>query len=186
MITTIKSRSRVIYWAKNMDIPITAQVSKLDKLKDTKMDLRKEEETRMFNYEFHVFDKTIIKDYYHSKKDMSSKHGLAASTIGNKGVLVFLSGKLIYFSEGKINWEIPFLYKVSEIKKDNSEGFWFCLGEQKGILYFKNLDAVRKNQFQTFLPNLTITNFHQDKNGGIWITSHESGVFHCSLSLIHI
>lgn len=47
-----------------------------------------------------------------------------------------------------------------------------------GVRKYAGLDALKKFEFQTYLPGLSVSHILEDSDGGFWLTSTENGVYY--------
>lgn len=74
---------------------------------------------------------------------------------------------------------LPFSEVISDFSSFPSGVLWIGLQKGGGVKRFASLDALLKNQFHRYLPGNAITNLIQDRTGGLWMPSLESGIYHC-------
>lgn len=79
----------------------------------------------------------------------------------------------------KLKKKLPFPEVISDFSSFPSGVLWIGLQKGGGVKRFASLDALLNNQFQRYLPGNAITNLVQDRTGGLWMPSLESGIYHC-------
>ncbi|MCB9265274.1 MAG: histidine kinase [Lewinellaceae bacterium] len=98
------------------------------------------------------------------------------------------SGHLLLFRLNDLNclqgkdalWSVPFIWNINEVIEDEEGMLWFCMMEGQGLRRYRSLEALKKGEYDLFLNGLSISNFYQDAQGGLWVTTQEQGVFYCN------
>lgn len=136
------------------------------------------------NSNFFTID--IINNNHRFKKSFPKKRGHFTSSQFDAQKLP--SGELLIFKKPVFHclldttllWSIPFTIKTNEIIAEADGGIWLCLTAGNGLRYYKNLEALKQNKFQTYLKGYTISDFYKDSKGNYWITTLEKGIFYTS------
>lgn len=71
-------------------------------------------------------------------------------------------------------------YSTTSISQFNSDPNWFGVATTKGAHLFN----TKTKEHLVFFPQLQVNTVYQDKNGGIWITTHNKGVYYIPSMLI--
>lgn len=71
-------------------------------------------------------------------------------------------------------------YRTVSISQFNSDSNWFGLATTKGA----HLLNINTKEHLVFFPQLQVNTVYQDKNGGIWITTHDKGVYYIPSMLV--
>lgn len=86
---------------------------------------------------------------------------------------------LIFFQEGKLISETLFDHLIGQILEDSQHQFWVSLRGGQGIRRYPNADALMANaDYETFLEGKQANGLHEDRAGGIWVTTLDDGVFY--------
>jgi ligand-binding sensor domain-containing protein len=92
--------------------------------------------------------------------------------------ILFCSRKGIYcLNKDSLAWEVPIGYMVHDLFP-SSGGIWMGLSHNQGLRYYQSLADLQKGSYFSFLKDETITDIFQDRDGGLWIATHDSGVFY--------
>ncbi len=114
-------------------------------------------------------------DYSPMKSVQPFSFQLDSSTmiIGYDGVLYFLE-------DGQLTWNRPEPYKIHDLQFAKNGGIWMGLSHLRGLRFYEDYHALKQNKYQEFLGGMTITSMLEDRDGGLWVASHDSGLFYCS------
>ena len=96
-------------------------------------------------------------------------------------LLAQATGRLLEF-RGKNILEIchaPGNIDLKSLAQDKQGRILMGLPEGKGLRRYEDLEAIRENRFEEFLTGISVAHIYQDKDGGYWISSTESGIFYC-------
>ena len=88
-------------------------------------------------------------------------------------------GKLYLFRKNKLLWTRAETELFHDLKLDLSGGIWAGLGNSKGIRYYISIQDFYYNHYIAYLEGHTITDILFDRDGSLWIGSHESGIYYC-------
>lgn len=83
---------------------------------------------------------------------------------------------------GEPIWRVPFISKFFAQFQQTASGdlFFGVFDGEKGVLHYANLDALRQGKFTRYLQGHQVTGVFMDKAGGLWITTHDDGVFYAA------
>lgn len=76
-------------------------------------------------------------------------------------------------------WTTPFLTTPSHIIEEVDGSIWFALNYGEGVRRYANLEALKQNKFEQYLSGLSVSRIHKAKDGGIWFSTLEKGIFYC-------
>lgn len=92
--------------------------------------------------------------------------------------LFCLKGFVYLISGREIRWKTAIGYPVLSFTKSLEGGFWLGMSHNQGLRYYNSLEDLRLGRFSVFLPNQTITSIYSDRDRGLWVASHDAGIFY--------
>jgi len=91
------------------------------------------------------------------------------------GDIVYVVSNILYLLKKDLSVQYKELsYPVLHLFEDSKKGLW--IGLEKGLLHIENLKYL--NEIDDYIPGKLINAICEDKDGGIWIGSTESGIYH--------
>lgn len=88
-------------------------------------------------------------------------------------------GKIYFFRNDSMLWSRDEPELLHDLKMDLSGGIWAGLANSKGVRYYPSVQNFHKNNYYKYLEGHTITDVLFDRDGSLWIGSHESGIYYC-------
>lgn len=100
-------------------------------------------------------------------------------TLRDSSLLVNAQHYLYLFKGKKLRWYRPTRGFNLSSAYQTSDGVIFLGGSfQQGVRKFNDVEALRENNYISFLPGNTVSHILQDNSGGLWFTTTQNGVFH--------
>ncbi|MCB9290540.1 MAG: histidine kinase [Lewinellaceae bacterium] len=94
------------------------------------------------------------------------------------GILAFRKGEIYFIKDGQIQWQQPYPHNVILFRQDREGRLMAGLNGRGGVLFYENLEALRKDKFSRYLDGHSVTAMCQGRNGGYWFTTLGDGVFY--------
>ncbi|MCB0686147.1 MAG: histidine kinase [Saprospiraceae bacterium] len=94
--------------------------------------------------------------------------------------ILSLKGFLYLIADNSIRWKSHIGSQINAVLPDLDGGYWLGLSHNNGLRYYKGLKSIVDEEYNVFLANQTITAIYADLSGGIWVSSHDAGVFYCT------
>jgi hypothetical protein len=84
--------------------------------------------------------------------------------------------------DGEIIGYSPFKTRTFvNIQQTASDDIFFGVFDgEKGVLHYKNAEALRRGQYNRYLQGYQVTSVCMDRAGGLWISTHEDGIFYAA------
>ena len=105
-----------------------------------------------------------------------SQWGIRVAPFGENGLAMCANELHIFVEEGKVNMVKDSVRVIRIIDKKAKDGLWFCMDRQKGVHLFADKEA--RAPLKTFLKGYSVTDCVEDREGGIWFSTLEKGVFY--------
>jgi len=102
----------------------------------------------------------------------------AVCYLNDNTVLMKTNGYLFGFQKGRLAWQVPFPEHVVAMLQNSKGEILFGLGNRKGVMRFTSIDALRLNRCDTLLRGYSVPGILEDRQGGYWFATTESGVFY--------
>ena len=96
----------------------------------------------------------------------------------NEDYLYIAHGDLYCLRDSQILWKRPYLERIIEIIIEPDETIWLTNNDGGGLRRYKNLKALKNDQYDLFLKGLSVSNMSKNVKGGYWITTTKKGVFY--------
>ena len=107
-------------------------------------------------------------------------------TVGSRDIQKLPNDDYLYISHGdlyclrdsQILWKRPYLERIIEIIIEPNETIWLTNNDGGGLRRYKNLKALKNDQYDLFFNGLSVSNMCKITKGGYWITTTKKGVFY--------
>lgn len=111
----------------------------------------------------------------------SSSGGLGgdAQKLPSGKILLYSGSTVFCIRDSSLLWTLNDIPGTNEIIAGKDGSIWFCHNNRTGLRRYKNIEALRQQQYDEYLSGYSISNFFEDSKGGIWVTTQEKGVFYC-------
>jgi len=127
-------------------------------------------------YKVQVFDTIVIASLKNIKEDYSSSVN-SSTVLGPDGTVYFVSrNKLTYIKDRKIINYYNFSADILKIYFDADGDLWIGV-KGNGIHFFKHADLTKPPIHS--MDSLSVSSIVQDKEGSVWATTLEKGIFQC-------
>lgn len=101
-----------------------------------------------------------------------------AFLLGGGELLVCTKTTLYLFRHDDLVWKKEIDYMVHALLQSPDGGIWLGLSHNEGLRYYKSLTGIPGDEFFSYLMGETITSIFIDRDEGLWVASHNSGVFY--------
>ncbi|WP_353485069.1 histidine kinase [Haliscomenobacter sp.] len=136
--------------------------------------------------------------YFHTSKGLRAFPDLYYSNIENvQKVETFRLGEEKYLCQtyddvwfiqnGQIRWRYHFPYDILHARLMQDGQLFVGLHRYQGLWVYPSVEAFRQGRGENWLPGQSVSYFMEDRAGGRWFTTNESGVFYAPANafLIH-
>ena len=96
----------------------------------------------------------------------------------NRDIIAARHGFVYLIRDFKIIESKELGHRINGIWEDEKERFYFASHTPGGLLVYKNVDAIFKNEYEHFLKDIALTSVERDKTGGYWIGSLSNGLYY--------
>ncbi|MCC6723710.1 MAG: histidine kinase [Saprospiraceae bacterium] len=93
-------------------------------------------------------------------------------------LLVSRSNYLYCFKDEQLLWERPFPFHIISLLEDSRGYLYLGLNHRNGVRVYRNLQDITKDKFERRLEGYSVTHVLRDRDGGMWFTTNEAGVFY--------
>lgn len=100
----------------------------------------------------------------------STKHAFLLQSFNN-----------IYFIENeKILWQKEFNECINSVQLQNNGTVWVSMNNEAGLRVYENLKDIILGKYEQLLRNVAVSQSFFDKDGGLWISTLDKGLFYCN------
>lgn len=110
------------------------------------------------------------------KTNISSRYKF--KKIKDDKFIYFAHSTLNIIEKGKVTWKKELLDDIGDIQLDEQGKIYFCLLGGKGLKQYDNLEAIKQDKYKNYLPNHEISWSHKDRQGGLWVTTLQRGIYY--------
>ena len=122
--------------------------------------------------------------YLPISKQGNSTRNIRTKQLSSGHLLIHHNNRLYCLQEDSLLWHIPYdfgaEFKINEIVEKEDGAILFCLSEGNGLQVYRDVEALRKGEFDLYLSEFSVSNAIEDRQGGLWVTTQEQGVFYCT------
>ncbi len=94
----------------------------------------------------------------------------------NSETFLVAIGSSMHILKNSISTTVTVPGAIIRVKKDTNEDLWIGTVWRKGAYCFSKCDGYLKH-YKHYLPNYTVSDILRDKEGGLWFSTLENGVF---------
>lgn len=92
--------------------------------------------------------------------------------------LIYRNGYLFSYKKNKLAWVQKFPAKVISWHQNSVHELYFGMNDRQGVRIYRNMQDVFSGNYKTILNGYSITHILKDREGGLWFTTNEAGVFY--------
>ncbi len=149
--------------------------------------LNRSDERKAFLEEVVKGDQINIISFFNGKKMIETWHpseqGPNGRTtevfmVSSNEFLVWNRCQLYYFKDYNLIWNRPASCAFSFMSSTADGEIFMSESNGRGARMYKNIDAVRDDQFEFFLPEYSIADVFKDRQGIYWFSTLENGIFY--------
>ncbi len=101
--------------------------------------------------------------------------------------MFFYGDKFIsYVKNDKIVWTKSCKNTIKEILKEDKIGILIAYSESKDLKLYKDIDALKKDQYIQLINNIWVNSMMIDSKNGLWISTSENGIFYSQNINCHV
>ncbi|TAK37404.1 MAG: hypothetical protein EPO28_12035 [Saprospiraceae bacterium] len=110
----------------------------------------------------------------------SKKEGLAigAFRLGDGKYFFQMFNDVWFIENGKIRWRCYFPFQILDARLMKNGQLFVGLHFNQGLRVYKSIEAFRKEEGATWLTGHTVSHFIEDREGGRWFATNDSGIFY--------
>ena len=114
-------------------------------------------------------------DFIFSKKE---GRAIGAFRLGDGKYFFQMFNDVWFIENGKIRWQCYFPFHILDARLMKNGQLFVGLHYHQGLRVYKSIEAFRKEEGATWLTGQTVSHFTEDREGGRWFATNDSGIFY--------